>query len=98
MVGHEAVGVAGPVVSFTDMLECIQKVLTVTVILENGLLFVAAGGHMIDSSGVFYAEGAGHGTTIAEKKAKCNGKDLTLLFQEQLCSHVLYLTPCPANQ
>ena len=33
---------------------------------------------MIDCAGVFYAEGASHGATIAQERAKCNEKDLTL--------------------
>ena len=60
MVGHEAVGVADPVVALIDVLEGVQEVLAVMVILEDGLLFVATGCHMIYSAGVFYAERASH--------------------------------------
>mgnify|MGYP001607791079 CR=1 FL=1 len=42
MIGHEAVGVADPVVAFVDVLEGVQKVLAVMVILEDWFLFVAA--------------------------------------------------------
>ena len=42
MIGHEAVSVTDPVVSFVDVLEGVQKVLAVGVILEDGFLFVAA--------------------------------------------------------
>jgi len=66
MVGHEAVGVRDPVVAFVDVQEDVQKVLAVGVILENRLLLVPAGGHMVDCAGVFYAEGTSHGWTIAE--------------------------------
>jgi hypothetical protein len=79
MIGHEAVCVADPVVSFVDVLDCVQKVLTVRVILEYRLLLVPAGGHMINCAGIFYAEGAGHGGTITEESAKCKEKDLTLI-------------------
>jgi len=65
MIGHETIGVADPVVSFVDVLEGVQEVLAVMVILEDGLLFVATGCHMIYSAGVFYAERASHGATIA---------------------------------
>jgi hypothetical protein len=40
VVGHKAVSVANPVVSFVDMLESVQEVLSVSVILEDGLLLV----------------------------------------------------------
>lgn len=42
VIGHEAVGVAYPIVSFVDVLESVQKVLAVMVIFEDGFLFVAA--------------------------------------------------------
>ena len=40
MIGHEAVGVTNPVVSF--IVEGVQKAFTIMVILEDGFLFVAA--------------------------------------------------------
>jgi len=38
MVGHEAVGVADPVVALIDVLEGVQEVQAVGVVLEDGLL------------------------------------------------------------
>ena len=61
MVGHQAVGVADPGIALVDVLEGVQEVLSVGVILEDRLLLVAAGGHMIDSAGIFDAEGTSHG-------------------------------------
>jgi hypothetical protein len=42
VIGHEAVRVTDPVVSFVDVLEGVQEVFAVMVILEDGFLFVAA--------------------------------------------------------
>jgi hypothetical protein len=67
MVGHEAVGVADPIITLVDMLENMKEVLAVCVGLENRFLFIPAGGHMIYCAGIFDAEGTGHGPTIAEK-------------------------------
>jgi hypothetical protein len=78
VVGHEAVGVADPIVAFVDVLEGVQKVLSIDVILENGFLLVSTGGDMIDCTGVFYAEGTSHGGTIAENQQDGNKVDLTL--------------------
>ena len=78
MVGHEAVGVADPVVAFIDVLEGVQEVLAVRVILEYRLLLVPAGGHMIDCAGVFDAKWTGHGSTIAENRRNDKKVDLTL--------------------
>jgi len=60
MVGHEAVGVADPVVALIDVLEGVQEVLAVLFILENGFFLVSPGGHVIDCTGIFYAEGTGY--------------------------------------
>jgi hypothetical protein len=78
MVVHHAVGMTEPVVSFIDMLECVQEVDAVLVIFENGLLFIAAGGDVVDSTSVFYAEGAGHKGNLAKTKENVKLKDLTL--------------------
>ena len=78
VVVHHAVGVANPIVSLINVLECVQEVDAVLVVFENGLLFIAARGDVIDSTGVFYAEGAGHAATIAEKRGNVKIKDLTL--------------------
>ena len=85
MIGHEAVGVTNPVVSFVDVLECVQKVLAVMVVLEDGFLFVAAWSHVIYRAGVLYTKRASHEATIAQKRGKCNEKDLTLKSWSILC-------------
>ncbi len=58
MVGHEAVGVTDPIIPFVDVLEGVQEVQAVLVVLEDGLLLVTAGSYVINSTGVFDAEGA----------------------------------------
>jgi len=88
VIGHEAVGMADPIVPLFDVLDGVQEVLTVGVVFEDGLLFIASGGDVVDGAGIFYAEGAGHGERIAEKKAncKCKEKDLTLKIRSGLDS------------
>ncbi len=78
MIGHEAVGMTDPIVALIDMLEGVQEILPVPVVLEYGLLFIAAGGYVIDCAGIFNAEGAGHGLTVTEKSANVKPQDLTL--------------------
>ena len=78
VVVHHAVGVANPIVSLINVLECVQEVDAVLVVFENGLLFIAARGDVIDSTGVFYAEGAGHKGNLANNKENVKLKDLTL--------------------
>ena len=70
MVGHEAVGVADPVVAFIDVLEGVQELEPILVGLENGLPLIAPGGDMIDGTGVFDSEGPGHERRISEAKWK----------------------------
>ena len=65
VVGHEAVGVAQPVITLVDVLKGVEEVLAVLVVFEDGLLFVAAGGNMIYGTWVFYAKWAGHGANVA---------------------------------
>jgi hypothetical protein len=60
VIGHEAVGVADPVIAFIDVLEGVQEVFTVRVILKYRLFLVAARSNMIDCAWIFYAEGTGH--------------------------------------
>jgi hypothetical protein len=60
------------------MLERVQEVDAVLVVFENGLLFIAAGGDVIDGTGVFYAEGAGHRGNLANNRKNVKLKDLTL--------------------
>jgi hypothetical protein len=43
------------------VLEGVQEVDTVLVSLEDGLLFIAPRGDMIDSAGILDAQGTGHG-------------------------------------
>ncbi len=38
------------------------------VFFENGFLFITPGGDVIDCTGIFYPEGAGHAATLALKK------------------------------
>ncbi len=65
MVGHEAVGVANPVVSLIDVLEGIEKIDSILIVLENGFLFIPAGGHVVDGAGIFDAKWPCHGLKIA---------------------------------
>jgi hypothetical protein len=78
VVGHETIGVAYPVVALIDVLNGVQEVLAVLIVFEDGLLFISAGGYVIDGAGIFDAEGSRHGATIAQKRAICKEKDLTL--------------------
>ena len=80
VVVHHAVGMTEPIVSFINVLERVQEVDAVLVVFENGLLFVSAGGDVIDGTGVFYAEGAGHAAMVSEKRANVKIKDLTLIW------------------
>jgi len=65
VVGHEAVGVAQPIITLVDVLKGIEEILAVLVVFEDGLLFVATGGNMIYSAGVFYAKRTGHSAKVA---------------------------------
>ena len=78
VVVHHAVGVANPVIPFIYMLERVQEVDAVLVVFEDGLLFIAARGDVIDGTCVFYAEGAGHKGNLANNKENVKMKDLTL--------------------
>jgi hypothetical protein len=61
--------------------------------LENSLLFVAAGGEVIDSTWVFYAKGARHAGTLAQKRENVKTKDLTLIaLAGQLISSLPQIT------
>jgi hypothetical protein len=64
VVGHEAVGVTDPVISFVDVLESVEEIQAILFVLEDGFLLVAPGGDMIDSTRIFYAQRTGHGRTI----------------------------------
>jgi len=65
VVGHEAISVANPIVTLINVLKGVQKVFAVSVVLEDRLLFVSTRSDMINSTGVFYAEKAGHGVRLA---------------------------------
>ena len=78
VVVHQAVSMTEPVIPLIDVLERVQEVDPVLVVFENGLLFIAARGDVIDSTGVFYAEGAGHEGNLANNKENVKLKDLTL--------------------
>ena len=68
---------ADPMISLIDMLQHVQKVDSVLIVSENSLLFVAAGGDVIDSTCVLYAKGARHTGTLAQKMGNVKTKDLT---------------------
>jgi hypothetical protein len=74
VVLHQAVGVADPMIPLIDMLQHVQKVDAVPIVSENSLLFVATGGDVIDSTCVFYAKGARHAGTLAQKRENVKTK------------------------
>ena len=78
VVVHHAVGMTEPVIPFIDMLERVQEVDAVLVVFENGLLFIAARGNVIDGTGVFNAEGASDAATVSWDGENVKLKDLTL--------------------
>ena len=41
MVRHQAVRVANPIVSFNDMLKCVQEILAVGIVFEDSSFFIA---------------------------------------------------------
>jgi hypothetical protein len=83
VVLHQAVGVADPMISLIDMLQHVQKVDAVLIVSENSLLFVAAGGDVIDSTCVLYAKGTRHERTLAKKRGNVKIKDLTLFGNDR---------------
>jgi hypothetical protein len=61
------------------VLESIKEVQAVLLILEDGLLLVPAGCDVVDSTGIFYAEGTCHNVaTVSQNKAIVNLQDVTL--------------------
>ncbi len=52
VIVQEAVGMADPVVALDDVLEGVQKIDSVLIALEDGLLFIPPGGDVIDSAGI----------------------------------------------
>jgi len=79
VVYHEAVCVADPIVALIDMLESVQKVDAVLFVFEYGLFLDSPGDHMIDCSGIFYAEGAGHEPKLSERIVNVNPQDLIIM-------------------
>ena len=78
MIGHEAIGVTYPVITFIDVLKGVEKVLSVLVVFKDGLLFVATGSNVVHGAWVFYAKGACHYATVSKQCRNVNTKDLTL--------------------
>jgi hypothetical protein len=66
VVVYEAVSVTKPVVSFIDMDKDSKKCLSVLVVFKDGFLFVPAGSDVVNGTGIFYAEGAGHEKNLAD--------------------------------
>ena len=66
MIVHEAVGMAKPVAAFIDMGKDLEKCFPVVIVFEYGLFIVASVGDVIHCAGVFYAEGACHGRSLAD--------------------------------
>ena len=58
MIGHEAIGVTYPVITFIDVLKGVQEAFTIVIVLKDGLLLITARGYMINCAGVFYAKGS----------------------------------------
>jgi len=61
VIGHETVSVANPVVTLINVLNGIEEVITILIVFEYRLLLVATGSNVIYGTGIFYAEGTGHG-------------------------------------
>jgi|GEM_PF-6507371 len=64
-------------IAFIDVLKSIQEINPVLVVLEDGLLFIPAARYVVDSAGVFDAQRAGHGVTIAQSGRNGKKVDLT---------------------
>ncbi len=79
MVGHETVGMTDPVLPFGSMPDCVQEVLPVGIVPENGLLLVPARRYVVDSTGVLYTERTSHnGATVSRLKSIVKLQDVTL--------------------
>jgi hypothetical protein len=78
VVGHEAVGMADPIIPLVHMLKAVQEVDTILVVLEHSLFFISTGRNVIDCTRVFYAEGARHGRRISKGRENVKPQDLTL--------------------
>jgi hypothetical protein len=78
VVGHEAVGMANPIIPLVHMLKGVQEVDTILVVPEHGLFFVSTGCNVIDCTRVFYTERARHGRRISDEMVNVKPQDLTL--------------------
>lgn len=78
VISHQAVGVANPIITLIDMLEGVQEVLTVLIIFEYWLFFIAAGRDMIHCTGVLDTEWSGHGRRLSAMARNVKPQDLTL--------------------
>lgn len=61
---------ADPIVSLVDIGEDAEEGLSVDIILKDVLLFVSPRSNMVHGSGVFNAQGAGHGERMSDEKMK----------------------------
>ncbi len=64
VVVHQTVGMANPVTTLDDVLKCLEKELSVLIILIDSKPGVTPGGDMVEGSWEFDAEGSGHGEEI----------------------------------
>jgi hypothetical protein len=65
MIIHEAISMAKPVVALVDVGKDFEKCFPILIVFKYGFLVVAAVGNVIYRAGVFYAEGPGHGGSLA---------------------------------
>lgn len=78
VVVHKTVSMAEPVIPLIDMLKRSEKVIAVVIVLEYGFLFIAARGHMINSTWIFYSKGPSHSMNITAGSDNVKSIDLTL--------------------
>lgn len=77
MVVHEAIGMTEPMIPMVDFAEDEEKILPVLIVTEYPLTLVAPAGHVIYSSGVFYAQWSRHRRTLPHQQAYVKKRDLT---------------------
>ena len=78
VIGHEAVGVAKPIISLINVLKGVEEVFTILVVFKDRFFFITTGGDVINGTGVFYAERSSHYANESRKRGNVNTKDLTL--------------------
>jgi hypothetical protein len=54
-----------------DPMKQAKEGLSIVVVLEDGLLFIAPGGNMVDGARVLYAKRASHDKTLACRENRC---------------------------